>query len=85
MDRSAFKDRLLGVFHRGDHLVGEGVELRVFLLQRGRGKHVAHAAAQTLIRNRAITVSEMKPSTYFGKRVCFLALPNMSIIELVEE
>lgn len=33
---------------------------------------------------RAKVVSPMKVSTYFKKRICFLALPNMMIFELIE-
>jgi hypothetical protein len=36
------------------------------------------------VRNRAKIVTPVKLSAYFGKRICFLMLPNMSIIELIE-
>lgn len=35
--------------------------------------------------NRAKIISPMKASTYFGKRICFLMLANMSLIELIEK
>lgn len=42
------------------------------------------AAIEIFKRNRARVISEMKPSVYFGKRICFLILPNMGMIELIE-
>lgn len=41
-------------------------------------------AAEILTGNRAKVMSGMKQSSYFGKRICFLMLPNMSMVELVE-
>ena len=34
--------------------------------------------------NRAKIISPLKPSVYFGSRICFLMLPNMMMIELLE-
>lgn len=34
--------------------------------------------------NRAKIISPLKQSVYFGKRICFLMLPNMDMIELLE-
>ncbi len=34
--------------------------------------------------NRAKVISPLKQSVYFKKRICFLMLPNMSMIELLE-
>lgn len=42
-------------------------------------------AAEVLQRNRARIISPMKQSVYFGKRICFLMLSNMMMIELLEE
>lgn len=41
-------------------------------------------AIEVLTRNRAKIISPLKNSVYFGKRICFLMLPNMSMIELLE-
>ena len=52
--------------------------------------HVAYmvndieAAVQVFLNNRAKVISAMRVSTYFGKRICFMILPNMEIVELVE-
>lgn len=37
------------------------------------------------VRNRAKIISPLKRSTYFGKQICFLMLPNMMMIELIED
>lgn len=42
-------------------------------------------ACELLLKSRAKIVSPLKISTYFGKRICFLMLPNMFLVELVEE
>lgn len=42
-------------------------------------------ASEVLRKSRAQVISPMKQSTYFGKRICFFMLPNMYMIELVEE
>ena len=42
-------------------------------------------ALDTFIKTKAKIVSPLKQSTHFGKRICFLLLPNMYIIELVEK
>lgn len=42
-------------------------------------------AMNLLIRNRAKVISPLKKSAYFGKRICFLMLPNMMMLELVED
>jgi len=58
-----------------------------------RGQKIYHTAycvgdiekaVEILTRNRAKLISPLKPSAYFGKRICFLMLPNLSLIELVE-
>lgn len=41
-------------------------------------------AAAALRERYAQVVSPLKPSPVFGKRVCFLMLPNMAVIELLE-
>ena len=41
-------------------------------------------ALAILTGNRAKILSPLKKSVYFGKRVCFLMLPNMMMIELIE-
>lgn len=41
-------------------------------------------AVEILVKCRAKVISPLKKSTYFGKRICFLLLPNMFMIELVE-
>lgn len=42
-------------------------------------------AMNLLIRNRAKVISPLKKSVCFGKRICFLMLPNMMLLELVED
>lgn len=42
-------------------------------------------AVDVLVKSRAQIISPLKQSSYFGKRICFLMLPNMYMIELVEE
>lgn len=42
-------------------------------------------AVEIFTRNRAIIVSPLKQSVYFGKRICFMVFPNMMMIELVEK
>ena len=42
-------------------------------------------ALDVFIKAKAKVVSPLKQSTYFGKRICFLLLPNMYMIELVEK
>ena len=42
-------------------------------------------ALNVFIKAKAKVVSPLKQSTYFGKRICFLLLPNMYMIELVEK
>ena len=41
-------------------------------------------AVDVFVRNRAKVISPMKISTFFGRRICFLILPNMLMIELIE-
>lgn len=41
-------------------------------------------AIQVLSLNRAKMISPLKESVYFGKRICFMMLPNMMMIELLE-
>lgn len=41
-------------------------------------------AVEIMTRNRAKIISPLKPSVYFGARICFLMLPNLSMIELIE-
>lgn len=42
-------------------------------------------AVEILTNNCARIVSSLKRSVYFGKRICFMILPNMMMIELVEK
>lgn len=42
------------------------------------------AALKMCQNNRAKIISPLKESVYFGKRICFLMLPNMQMIELLE-
>lgn len=42
-------------------------------------------AVEILQKARARIISPMKMSTYFGKRICFLLLTNMFMIELIEQ
>lgn len=60
-------------------------------LKRGQKLyHTAYAvqdiekAIEVLTSNRAKIISPLKLSVYFGKRICFLMLPNMGLIEFVE-
>lgn len=41
-------------------------------------------AIDILERNRAKIISPLKKSIYFGRRICFVVLPNMMMIELIE-
>ena len=41
-------------------------------------------AVEVFTRNRAKVISPLKESVYFGKRICFLLLPTMAMIELLE-
>ncbi len=41
-------------------------------------------AVKVFSHSRAKIISPLKQSVYFGKRICFLMLPNMSLIELIE-
>ncbi len=41
-------------------------------------------AVEVLTRCRVPIVSPLKQSVYFGKRICFLMLPNLYMIELIE-
>lgn len=41
-------------------------------------------ALNVFIKAKAKVISPLKQSTYFGKRICFLLLPNLYMIELVE-
>lgn len=61
------------------------------LLRSGRKLyHMAYwtddieAAIAALRERYAQVLSPLKPSPVFGKRVCFLYLPNMTMIELLE-
>ncbi len=42
-------------------------------------------ALEVLTNAKAKIVSPLKMSTYFGKRICFLLLPNLYMIELIEK
>lgn len=42
-------------------------------------------AIEAFTKNRAKIISPLKQSAYFGKRICFLLLPNMGMIELLEK
>ena len=42
-------------------------------------------AIEVLAANRAKVIAPLKYSAYFGARICFLMLPNMGLIELIEE
>lgn len=42
-------------------------------------------AVEVLENSRARIISPLKQSAYFGRRICFLMLPNMYMIELLEE
>lgn len=42
-------------------------------------------AIKVLTASRAKIISPLKHSTYFGKRICFLMLPNMMMLELIEK
>ena len=40
----------------------------------------------SILKNvRAKIVSPLKQSVYFGKRICFMMLPNMMMVELIEK
>lgn len=61
------------------------------LKQNQKLYHVAYCvkdietAMDIFVRNRAKVISPLKKSSYFGKRICFLMLPNMMMLELVED
>lgn len=69
----------------------EGSKALDIPLERGQKfYHIAYyvqdieKAVEIFTRNRAKIVAPLKHSVYFGKRVCFMILPNMMMIELVE-
>lgn len=65
--------------------------LDIPLKQNQKLYHIAYSVknieqvVDLFIRNRAKVISPLKKSTYFGKRICFLMLPNMLLLELVED
>ena len=42
-------------------------------------------AMDVFLKGKAKVISPLKQSTYFGKRICFLLMPNLYMIELVEK
>lgn len=42
-------------------------------------------AVDAMLKRGAVMIREPMTSVYFGKRICFLLLPNMFMIELIEE
>lgn len=42
-------------------------------------------ALDVFIKAKAKVISPLKPSTYFGKRICFLLMPNLYMVELIEK
>ena len=42
-------------------------------------------ALEVFIKGKAKLISPLKPSTYFGKRICFLLMPNLYMVELIEK
>ncbi|MBQ3101499.1 GNAT family N-acetyltransferase [bacterium] len=48
-------------------------------------KYIEKAFDVFTTKLRAKIISPMKESTYFGKRICFLMMNNMFMIELIEE
>lgn len=65
--------------------------LDILLERREKLYHTAYCvqdiekAVEIFTRNRAKIISPLKQSVCFGKRVCFMVLPNMMMIELVEK
>lgn len=64
--------------------------LDVWLKNSTKMYHLAYYATNfnesinKFVQNRARVITPAKPSVYFGMRICFLMLPNMSMIELIE-
>lgn len=65
--------------------------LNIWLKNHTKIYHCAYRVEQfdkvveTCHRNRIKVVSEKKISAYFGTQICFLMLPNMQLIELIEK
>jgi hypothetical protein len=65
--------------------------LDMWLKNRTKMYHQAYtiknieALKAVLEKNHVKTVSPFKYSAYFKKRICFMMLPNLSLLELIEE
>lgn len=69
----------------GSHTLDRQLEQGQKLYHTGYYVGDIESAEAILRANRARVISPMKPSVYFGKRICFMMLPNMMMIELMEE
>jgi hypothetical protein len=64
--------------------------LDMWLQNKSRIYHFAYTVeniekiVSVLNQNRIRTISPLKISSYFGKRICFLLFPNLFMIELIE-
>lgn len=62
-----------------------------WLMTRNKMYHFAYKVSnmESMIKvfnkNKIKMLSSLEQSTYFGKRICFLLLPNMNMIELIED
>lgn len=62
-----------------------------WLMTRNKMYHFAYKVSnmESMIKvfnkNKIKMLSSLEQSTYFGKRICFLLLPNMYMIELIED
>lgn len=71
--------------------LAESTTLDLYLKNNTKMYHSAYTvdhiekAISVLTNCRAKIMSPLKESVYFGKRICFLILPNMQLIELIED
>ena len=69
----------------GSHTLDEPLERGLKIYHTAYLVSDIEKAVKVFQHNRGRVISPMKQSSYFGKRICFLMLPNMQMIELIEE
>lgn len=69
----------------GSHTLDKQLELGQKLYHMAYYVRDIEKAIDLLAKNRAKIISPPKNSTYFKKQICFLMMPNMMIVELIEE
>ena len=68
----------------GEHTLDPYLKAGKKMYHRGYYVGNLEAAIEFLKKSRAKVISSPKQSVYFKKRVCFLVMPNMELIELME-